>query len=286
MPALSIVDYEKLEADNSIWIWKGIIPISGAVSLFGNPKLGKSLFSVGLCEAIADPTISSFMGLPIQQHGKVLIVQLDTPRGVWRTGYLSLIKSNVARNEIYIIDREMQDLPKGFDIRLPHCREWLRSEVDKICPILVVIDTIRRMHKGNENESDTMEAVHDAFIWATRPAALLYIGHKRKPQQGDSGPGSMRGSTGFTGAVDALLNMTKNMLYVEARSDAPEEIPIVQLDSGLWAPDSGQDEKLDYIRSLGPDMTEAQRTKAIMDQFGVTDRTARRYKKAIKDMSA
>src|SRR5262249_22557775 len=152
----SIKEYIKLDDDTAIWVWKGIIPTSGSTLFYGNPKVGKSIFSLGLCEGIADPTIGSYMGLPIQTHGKVLIVQLDTPRSLWKSGYLELIKSDVAKENIFIIDREMDDVPKNFDIRIPECHQWLRREVDMINPVLVVIDTIRRMHRGNENESDTI----------------------------------------------------------------------------------------------------------------------------------
>lgn len=281
MPALSITDYEKLESDDDVWIWKGLIPVGGSMSFFGSPKVGKSLLSLGLCEAIADPSISHFLDIPIQSHGRVLIIQLDTPRNLWKSGYLSLITSKVARDEIFIVDREMKDLPKSFDIRYPHCQQWLRLEVDSVSPILVVVDTIRRMHKGNEDKSDVMEEIHSAFIEATLPAALMYIAHKKKAQVGEFGPGSIRGSTGFAGAVDALINMSKSALFIEARSDAPEEIPIVQLDSGAWTLDTTQDEKAEFIQNLPKTIPKMEKYKAISNQFGVSIRTAQRLMKSL-----
>jgi RecA-family ATPase len=253
------------------------------MSFFGSPKVGKSLLSLGLCEAIADPNIGHFLDLEIQTHGRVLIVQLDTPRRLWKTGYLSLIKSEIARHEIFIIDREMKDMPKNFDIRYPACQQWLRQEVDSVSPILVVVDTIRRMHKGNEDKSDIMEEIHSAFIEATQPAALMYIAHKKKAQVGEVGPGSIRGSTGFACAVDALINMSKSALYIEARSDAPEEIPIVQLDSGAWALDTTQDEKVSFINSLPETLPKMQKYKAVMEQFGVSQSTAQRLIRSLKN---
>ncbi len=282
MPALPICDYEKLDADDAVWIWHGLIPVGGSMSFFGSPKVGKSLLSLGLCEAIADPNISHFLDLPIETHGRVLIVQLDTPRRLWKTGYLSLIKSEIARREIFIIDREMKDMPKNFDIRQPSCQAWLRQEVDSVSPILVVVDTIRRMHKGNEDKSDIMEEIHGAFIEATQPAALMYIAHKKKAQVGDIGPGSIRGSTGFAGAVDALINMSKSALYIEARSDAPEEIPIVQMDNGSWVLDTTQDEKVSFINSLPTTLPKMEKYKSIMNQFGVSQSTAQRLMRSLK----
>lgn len=279
MPALSINDYNLLDCEDAVWVWKGIIPVGGSMLFYGSPKVGKSILALGLCEAIADPGISNYLDLPVQQHGRILFVQLDTPRSLWRTGYLSMVKSPAARENIFIIDREMADLPKQFDIRIPECHQWLRSEVDKVQPIVVVVDTIRRMHRGNENESDTVANVLDAFIWATKPAALMFIAHKKKPQQGDTGSGTARGSSAMSGAVDALVNMSKDTLYIEARSDVAEEIAIMQLDNGQFVLDSGQDEKIDFINSLDPAMNKGKVTAAIMEHFKVTAQTARRYKK-------
>lgn len=235
-----------------------------------------SWMALGIAEAVADKGIEDYLGLPIDTHGNVLYVQLDTPRSLWSTGYLRSIKSTLARKGVYIIDREMEDLPKQFDIRMPNCTEWLRTESNKVQPVLVIIDTIRRMHRGNENESDTMAVVHDSFIAATTPAALLYLAHKKKAQQGETGDGSVRGSSAFTGAVDALINMSKSKLVIEARSDVEEEIAIYQLDNGGWSRNSDEDNINEFIAGLGGSKT--QMDEMIAEKFTVSSRTARRWR--------
>lgn len=283
MPALSINDYGQIVGvDDTVWVWKGIIPVGGSTLFYGSPKVGKSFLSLGLCEAIADPTIPSYLNLPIQQHGRVLYVQLDTPRSLWWTGYLTLVQSAKARQGVFTIDREMADLPKGFDIKNVACAEWLRSEVDKVQPVLVIVDTLRRMFVGDENDSSIMTHVHDMFIQATQPAALLYVAHRKKPQQGDTGHGSARGSSALIGAVDALVNMAKTALYIEARSDAPEEIPIVQADNGSWSIDNEQDLKIEFMSKLPAELPKMAKYKAIMEEFKVSMSTAQRYAKNLK----
>lgn len=277
MPAFSIKDYLELAADGTVWIWRGIIPVGGSVSLFGDPKVGKSFLAIGVAEAVADSMVEDYLGLPIDTHGRVLYVQLDTPRNLWKTGYISIVKAAQAQKDIYIIDRQMGDLPKQFDIREPNCTKWLRDEVDRVEPVLVIIDTVRRMHRGNENESDTMAVVHDSFIAACAPAAILYLTHKKKPQQGDSGSGSIRGSSGFAGAVDALVNMAKTKLTIEARSDVEEEMPIYQCDNGTWSLNSESDRINEFIGKL-PDMPKTAKDEAIAKEFTVSTRTARRWR--------
>jgi RecA-family ATPase len=277
MPAYSLEDYLSLPKPDTVWIWRGVIPRSGSAVLFGDPKVGKSILTLTLLDAIVNPAAKEFLGIPIDQHGPVLYLQLDTPRSLWMD-YLTVVKSKEARKGVFTIDREMKDLPTQFDIRNREHMKWLREEVEKCEPILVVIDTIRRMHKGDENLSDVMSNVHDAFIWATQPAALLYLVHKRKPQQGEFGPGKARGSTALMGAVDALINMTKSHLRFEARSDVDEEIAIFQQDDGTFSLNNKEEEIAKFIAELDPKMTKAEVNQAIADHFGVSIRTAKRYR--------
>ncbi len=246
--------------------------------LFGNPKVGKSYLILGVAEAVADPDIEEYLGLPIEHHGPVLYIQLDTPRSLWTTGYISVIRSQQVEDGIYVIDREMEDLPKQFDIREPHCMRWLQREVERVKPVLVIVDTIRRMHRGNENESDTMAVVHDSFTTACYPAALVYLAHKKKAQAGETGNGTVRGSSGFTGAVDALVNMSKTKLSIEARSDIDEELPIYQLDNGSWSVNSEEEKMKEFIGKIGSGVAKTKQDELIAKEFGVSLRTARRLR--------
>lgn len=278
MSAVNINDYLTLPRPTTVWIWSGIIPSSGSTLVFGDPKVGKSKLILSLCEAIADPEIDEYLGLPINTHGNVLYVQLDTPRSLWVSGYISAIHSEKARQSIYMLDREMPEVPKLFDIRIPECRDWLRREVDMVSPIMTVIDTVRRMHKGKENDSDVMEHVVDCFYQACFPSARLLVSHKKKQQQGDVGDGSARGSSALTGAVDGLVNMRKDRLLIEARSDVAEEIPIVQQVDGTFKLNTRDREVEDFVKGLSSSLGNRQKDDLIAEQFGVTSRTARTWR--------
>lgn len=279
MPAVCITEYKNLPAPDTIWVWKGILPTSGAALLFGNPKLGKSFLTLGLCEAIADPTIDSYLGQEIQQHGPVLYIQLDTPRNLWKSGYLNTVKSARAQDNIYIIDKELPDRPNPFDIRSKEAFNWIRSEVDRIKPVLVVVDTMRRMHNADENDPTTAALVYDIIINCTQPAAVILITHKKKQQHGDNSLGTARGSTTFTGAVDCIINMTKTALHFEARSDIDEELPIYQHDDGTWKLNSKADEIGDYIAGLDKNISKGELNTIIMDHFNISLATAKRWRK-------
>ncbi len=279
MPAYSVTEYKNLPSPDTIWVWEGIIPTSGSCLLFGNPKLGKSFLSLGLCEAIADPTVDGYLGLPIQQHGPTLYIQLDTPRNLWKTGYLSTLKSSRAEDNIFIIDKELPDRPNPFDIRTRDAQLWIRGEVDRIKPVLTVVDTMRRMHRGDENDPTEASLVYDTIINCTQPSATLLLTHKKKQQHGDESLGTARGSTAFTGAVDAIVNMTKTALHIEARSDVDEEINIFQQDNGTWSINSRDEEIAEFISRLPQTGPKTELNQQIMDEFKVSLATAKRWRK-------
>ena len=279
MPAYSINEYMDLPAPDTVWGWEGILPSSGSMLLFAEPKLGKSKLALSLAEAIADGSIAHYLGLPIKCHGKVLYIQLDTPRNVWKDKYIRCIKSKAAWENIYMLDREMPDMPLSFDIRTPAGFKWIRDEVDKIEPAVVIMDVVRKMHGADENDATEMNQAYNTFVDATKPAAMIMIAHKKKMQHGELGDGSVRGSTALTGSVDALVGMTKKALKIQARSDAPDEIAIYQQDDGTWTTNDREAEIIDFIAQMQARTTKHREVdEAVAKEFKVSDRTARKWR--------
>jgi len=147
MPAYPIVEYVNLPQPVDTWLWDGIVPAGGAALLFAKQKIGKSFLALSLAEAVADPEVEQFMGQKVGVHGNVLYIQLDTPRGLWVKNYIKNVHSGRSRENIYIVDREMDDIPMPFDIRTRGCQNWLQEQVDMVKPVLTIADTFRRMHR-------------------------------------------------------------------------------------------------------------------------------------------
>lgn len=280
MPAYTITEYVDLPAPDTLWVWEGLIPTSGSSLLFGNPKLGKSFLCTKLSEAVADDSIDSYLGLGIHQHGPVLYIQLDTPRNLWKNNYLTTVKSQKARDNIWIIDREMEDRPNPFDIRSTACQEYINNEVRKIKPVLTIVDTMRRMHRADENDPTTASAIFEIISNCLAPSAFLLLTHKKKQQHGDNSLGTPRGSTAFAGAVDSILNMTKTALHIEARSDVEEEINIFQQDDGTWSLNSADEKIREFMAGMDPKMPKGALNKALMDEFSISLATAKRWRNA------
>lgn len=278
MSYYSIEEYLKLPRPDNVWIWEGIIPVSGAALLYAKQKTGKSFLALQLCEAVADPNINNFLGQAIQHHGDVFYIQLDTPRGLWVTNYIKNVKSPDAKRNIYVTDKEVENIPVPFDIRTKDAQQWVRAAASKINPALVVIDTLRRMHRCNENDNTEMAIIYDTFVDLTKPAAMLILGHEKKVQAEGVDP-SARGATSVTGAVDCIIHMTKKRLKFEARSDIEEELRIFQMDDGTFTTNNREAEIADYIAQVEARTSKvAEVDEQVSKEFDVSLRTARRWR--------
>lgn len=281
MSYYSVREYLDLPIPDNIWVWEGIIPVSGTALLFAKQKIGKSFLALSLCEAVADPNIDHYLGQRIGLHGRVLYIQLDTPRGLWIKNYIKNILSEAAKDNLFIIDRELPDIPVPFDIRSPKCQMWVREAIQEIKPVLVVIDTFRRMHRCNENDNTEMAIIYDTFVEITKPAAMLILTHEKKIQA-EGVDASARGATSVTGAVDCLINMTKKKLKFEARSDIEEELKIFQQDNGTWTTNDREAEIWDYIAQVQARTSKVSEVdEAVAKEFDVSVRTARRWRSSI-----
>lgn len=278
--SFSLKEYLELPKPEQVWIWHNLIPISGSALLYADPKQGKSKLALSLCEAIADPGKAGYLGLPVDTHGKVLYIQLDTPRYLWVDNYISCIEPGPSHDSLFMLDREMDTVPYPFDIRLQKTMDFVRKEVDLVEPLMVVVDVIRKTHHGDENDSSVAENVLNCWWNCTKPAAVLYLQHKRKPQTGDLPDGLVgpRGSTGFTGAVDMLLDLTKHRLRPLGRSPLDEDIPIYMTDNGTFALNSKAEEIAKFTETVAH-LGATDQDKAIASRFNVSERTARRYRR-------
>lgn len=239
-------DYLSLPSTPETWLIKPLLPSSGAMLLYGDPKVGKSFAALQMCEAIM--TGSEFLGFPCRK-GKVVYVQLDTPRNVWQARISDLAAVAAITTLPHFTDRELLNT-WPFDILNPEHLIMLREELQAITPDLVVIDTLRESHSADENDSTEMQAAVSALVAATQPAAIALISHSRKPSQegGFSLMNDNRGSSYVVGRMDAVMRFTPKTVRVSGRSIEEHTIDTERLESGFWeAPNLEQDRQADAV---------------------------------------
>lgn len=269
--------YISLPAPDQTWVIEPLIPQGGLVNLYGPPKGGKSYLALQLAMDIALKN-DTWMGFPIRTHGLVCYLQLDTPRSLWRNRIMTLEEAGVAVEGFALADRGMAPWP--FDILSPEDGwNWLRAECDKLTPTMVIIDTLRDVHRGNENDSQYMQEVMNALVEACQPAAVVLISHARKANadRGFSLIDDQRGSTAIAGKMDAIIHLGAKKLSYTGRATEEGTIPLKQdPTTHLWLIDKGEEKKKGREILTAPGFSsDRARARALAQELHLDDEAAR-----------
>lgn len=230
--------YLQLPRTPNMWIIEPLLPVGGSLNIFGKPKAGKSLASLQMASCISDATKSEFVGFPIHQHGTVLYVQLDTSRSVWTHDVENAMKEGYSFDNVLFVDKEMA--PRPFDARTDGA-DYIQECVTKFKPICVVIDTIRKCHDGDEDNSGQMKQVFERLALATMGSALVIVSHARKGSPDfEELMSDNRGSNFVAGEVDCVLKVTKKRFTYEGRTVEERRLDLKRTQLGFWTLDSGE----------------------------------------------
>jgi len=287
--AYALEDYLKLERDAQQWIIQDLIPISGLTNLYSSPKCGKTMLTMRMALSVADPSVSSCMGLPILTHGKVLYIQLDTPRNQWAFRLERAITAKpIPPGQLYVIDRLV--CPESFTITDPKHRQWLKEQVRKINPVVAWIDTIREAHQLDEDNSGEMKKVVSCIIEAIPHSAVVFLSHSRKAAQGMADEigniiDDARGSGYISGRMDSIIRITKKMLAYQTRS-GKGEFQIKQIESNgeivRLFNDKTLNEFIRYNIERNPDFTRELHIRLIMEAADISQELAEKKYDSIK----
>ena len=165
-----------------------------------------------------------WLGFPVRKIGRVLYLQVDTPRSTWIRRFRVLHANGWKFNHdrARFADRKSLELT-ALNLIDPRHRAYIREMIEWVMedplpagadypafPIAVVVDTMRRVHLGNENDSTDQQAVMNALTEVINPAALILISHQRKAQGEvpDSVVEGNRGSNTVSGEADIICQMS------------------------------------------------------------------------------
>jgi RecA-family ATPase len=236
---VGVDEYLNLKREREVWLLKPLIPAGGAALLYGDPKVGKSYMGIQLALALSGQN-TDWLGFPVHQSGKVLYLQLDTPRSVWAVRFEDMLHKGKLRydsDRLLLADRDsIQFYP--FDILQPGHTQYLQELISVHNPIAVIVDTLRESHSGDEDSSTVSRNVIGNLVSSCGAAALVIISHGRKPNPDMDKDllADHRGSSYITGRMDAIMRLTKTRLYYTGRSIEAGDIKIQRMDNGLWEP--------------------------------------------------
>ena len=282
------------------WVVERLIPVGGLVNVFGKPKTGKSFFALGLAQAIINGD-TDWQGYPIQQHGPVAYLQIDTPREEWHSRLSHLNFQPQGHRTLWMAD--MWQVPEfPFNILNPQRTEvrWLKESLEKIKPVLTIIDTLREVHGGDENDSTTMRNVLAELVGACRPSAIMLLSHARKDSiLTTSGEEDLmdqgRGSSYVAGRMDVVIKLTPKRMVFKGRATGQTVETIMQdPNTGLIVVEPGPNDKatINEVRSVladmpGPDVSQRALAQELAKRTRTSLSTAYRrlnaYHKELKD---
>lgn len=265
----TVEEYLHLPRAAETWLTHPIIPVGGAVNIYGDSKVGKSFAALQLACALTGAT-PNWLGFRCPTHGPVLYVQLDTPRSLWTARLDEVIAAGYSMRGIHLADCESLD---AWPFRIEHPAHFarLRGEIDRIQPIAVIIDTLREAHGADENDATESQAAVSRIVACTRPAAMILVSHSRKAKM-EGGPdliNDQRGSNYLPGKMDAIIRFTRKHVIYVGRACEEGSIKLKRLDCGFWEPEHSEvDAHVEAVVSDVTYTTMSARAKALSTRIG------------------
>lgn len=267
-------DYLNLPRLPETFLVEPLLPVGGALTIYGDPKVGKSYAAIQLAAAIVGG--HEWLGFPIRKRGSVAYIQLDTPRSLWADRLDQLAKGGVDVSAIHFGDREsLGTWP--FDILKPEHFTVLSAALTAMepPPVAVIIDTLKEAHQLDENDATESQKIIAALTAATQPAALILIHHGRKQGEipDDLLVGS-RGSSYLMGKMDAIVKMNKKSIHYVGRAIEEGSVRLERLDNGFWAPATDATDRLIEGLLASPGSI-SEKARALADQTHRSEEAAR-----------
>lgn len=285
-------DYLALPREPQPWIIKPLIPVGGLVNMYGKPKTGKSFVAMGMAQAIVNGD-ETWEGFEIHKYGPVAYIQVDTPREEWAKR-AEVVQQLCQSDDVEFWIADMWCMPQyPVDILDPNSTiiTWLKEELDKVKPILVIIDTIREVHSGDEDSSTVMRNVISKIVGACMPSegaerpipAILFLSHARKDNAWAMGDEDMmdqaRGSSYVNGRMDSIIHITPKTLKFKGRATGEQRKQLWKDDQG-WVhvvqEDDGSNDMIRDIMMEKPGLSVNAMAKILMGELKCSLSTATR----------
>jgi len=184
------------EAEEEVnWVVDDLLPSGGFSVIIAKPKVGKSTLArqIALSVAQGEP----FLGRQTMK-GAVLYVSLEEKRSEVKSHFQLMGATGTEDLGVYI-----GSIPEDAN-------EWLKSEIERKKPVLVIVDTLFRFARvADVNDYSKVITALDPLLALARThsAHLMGVHHARK--SGGDGADTTLGSTAIFGSVDTAIVMKR-----------------------------------------------------------------------------
>ena len=204
-----------------IFLIDPILPQENLLILGGEPKVGKSFVAMSIAEAVltGNPLWGKF---PVKKTGAVLYIDLETSRPELKKRFESM-KFDV-RFPISFIHLPKKDLFLDND----NCLDALMKRIEEVSPVLIIIDSLIRIHEQSENESTGMSKVMKNLRRIVNLGITLLVIHHHKKGEGPANK-KLRGSSDIKAATDieyALTHKDESLVFESIGSRSKPVDPV------------------------------------------------------------
>jgi DNA-binding HxlR family transcriptional regulator len=203
LPTLSLSQLLTRPLPQQLWLVEPLLSRGGVMGLAGDPGTAKTWLILELARSVATgrPFLDKF---PTQQ-GPVLII--DEENG----------EARLHRRLARIMGQTIDDCPIHIasmcGVNLSHDRwiDSLNGKVVEIKPILILFDSLIRVHRGGENSAEDMAMLFAVFTSFRHDfdCAVVFTHHLRKTGFIRDLGQRIRGSSDILAYVDSMLGLTK-----------------------------------------------------------------------------
>jgi hypothetical protein len=215
--------WEEDEEDAQPSVVDRILTVGGAALLAGKPGEGKTWIVLLLALAVAAGL--QFLGRFQCMRGPVLI--LDEENGGRRIRKRLRRLCRALAIDPAAIERIEIASMNGIDLGKPEWADAVAAKIRELRPVLVIVDSLVRVHKGDENNSRDVANLFGVVTQFRQEfgAAFLFTHHLRKKGLVNDLSERVRGSSDIEAYVDTLLGLEKvdNRLLLRQIKSRDEE---------------------------------------------------------------
>jgi hypothetical protein len=192
------------------WLVEGIWPEGARGWIAGEPKLGKSWLAMDLSLSIVTGT--KFLDTyAVKQRGPVFYLTEESTEYKVLNRFRMLAKGHGLAESLLANDLHLY-VRKGVLLTDPEWLAFIRREMERLHPVMVIADPMRRYHLNPENQAHEVAPILDAAAQiqgaGPKPTAFVFVHHMRKVAQAnaDARPGQqLAGSRDLHAWSDAAI---------------------------------------------------------------------------------
>lgn len=217
------------------WLVEGLWTEQAVGILGGEPKCCKSFLALDLAVSVASGK-ACLRHFPVRRSGTVLLFPAEDSLPVVRQrleGICAAAEVSLAACPIEVITAP------ALRLDLPADRQRLSDTVQRLRPVLLILDPLIRLHRLDENDASQIAALLSFLRELQRQyqLAVLLVHHARKDSHASRPGQSLRGSSELHGWGDSNLYMRRRgdelTLTTEHRAaPSQEHLPLALTQSG------------------------------------------------------